>query len=394
MLEVLRIAKLNRNAKLYLIYRFINSLWFIEASWYFFWGEFLSYSQIGVVFSWLVVLGILAEIPTGVIADKWGRKASVILGTILLTLGGIVNSVTRFGWELVIGTSLMSIGRAFISGALEAMVYDSMKKDRLEKSWDKLMNTRIQLSLVAYSTAVPIGGFAYSYFFRLPNILETLVLAVSIYIATQFVDSEIARKQKFHIVLSDYLAGFKQLFSSQMRPYIITSFLIITTYELYDWGLSKPAMALSFGFDSRGQSIIYTALAITNILFISTLPRIRRLIGDYYGLIAINIINGLAFILSAYIFGYVGLLTMLAIELGGNLGDSWTSTVTNEHTDSKHRATTISTLAFIAQIPHFFVNILAGSAIDGAGIGSFHRALGATIIGITTLVWILKKRPI
>lgn len=394
MLEVLRIAKLNRNAKLYLIYRFINSLWFIEASWYFFWGEFLSYSQIGMVFSWLVVLGILAEIPTGVMADKWGRKTAVILGTILLALGGVVNSMTRFGWELVLGTSLMSIGRAFISGALEAMVYDSMKREKLEKSWDKLMSVRIQLSLIAYSVAVPIGGFIYAYYFRLPNILETIVLIVSIYLATQFIDTESTTKQKSQIILSDYITGFKELFKNQMRPYIVTSFLIITTYELYDWGLSKPAMALSFGFDSRGQSIIYTLLSIANILFVSTLPRMRRLIGDYYGLIAINIVNGLAFILSAYIFGYMGVLTMLAIELGGNLGDSWTSSVTNEHTDSKYRATTISTLAFLAQIPHFAVNILAGTAIDGSGIGNFHRALGIVVLGITSLAWILRKRPI
>lgn len=394
MFSALRIGNLNNNAKLYLVYRLINSLWFIEASWYFFWGRFLSYSEIGMVFSWLVVLGIVAEIPTGVVADKWGRKISVVVGTILLAGGGVFNSLTQHGWELIVGTSLMSIGRAFISGALEAMVYDSMKRDGQEKLWDKLLSTRIQLSLIAYSVAVPLGGYLYAYFYRLPNILETLVLVFSIYLATRFVDTNHSKQSPGGVSLRDYIAGFRQLISKKMWPFLLPSLLIITTYELYDWGLSKPAMAVSFGFDSRGQSIIYTLLALFNIVFVSTLPFWRKKLGDYLGLFILNIVSGISFLASAYLLGYPGLVTMLFIEAAGNLGEPWTSAVVNENTISKYRATTISTLAFMAQIPHFFVNILAGAAIEGAGIWSFHRGLGLIIIILGVVGYLMKKRPI
>lgn len=394
MFSVLKVAKLNANARLYLWYRLINSLWFIEATWYFYWGRFLSYDQVGVVFAWLVVLGILAEIPTGVVADKWGRKFSVIVGTILLAGGGVVNSLTQSGWELVVGTSLMSIGRAFISGALEAMVYDSMKRDGQEKEWDKLLSTRIQLSLIAYSVAVPLGGYLYTYFFRLPNILETMVLVLSIYLATRFTETQAEGRSVGGLSWKDYVAGFKQLTSVRMWPFLLTSLLIITTYELYDWGLSKPAMAVSFGFGSRGQSLIYTLLAMFNVGVVSTLPYWRRKLGDSLGLLVLNIVSGGAFLASTYVLGYPGIITMLLIEATGNLGEPWTSAVVNANTVSKYRATTISTLAFLAQIPHFFVNILAGSAIEGAGIGVFHRSLGMTIIGVALVGWLARKRPI
>jgi len=393
MFSALRISNLNKNAKLYLVYRLINSLWFIEASWYFFWGRFLSYSEIGVVFSWLVVLGIVSEIPTGVVADKWGRKTSVVIGTIFLASGGVFNSITQHGWELVVGTSLMSMGRAFISGALEAMVYDSMKRDGQEILWDKLLSTRIQLSLIAYSVAVPLGGYLYTYFYRLPNILETVVLLVSIYLATQFVDTNKPSRVESGFSIGDYVAGFKQLSSMRMLPNLLPSLLIITTYELYDWGLSKPAMAVSFGFDSRGQSLIYTLFAILNILFVSTFPYWRKKLGDNIGLFILNMITGVAFIASTYILGYTGVITMLLIEATGNLGEPWTSAVVNENTTSEYRATTISTLAFLAQIPHFVVNILAGNAIEGAGIESFHRILGIVIIGVATASWLGRKIP-
>jgi hypothetical protein len=68
------------------------------------------------------------------------------------------------------------------------------------------------------------------------------------------------------------------------------------------------------------------------------------------------------------------------LETSGNIGDPWTSSVVNKHMNSKFRATTLSTLAFVTRIPHFFVNILAGNSIDGVGIAPFHLWLGVTIL--------------
>ena len=42
---------------------------------------------------WIFVISL--EIPTGIITDKWGRKRSLVLGSLLFTLGFLV-----FGFSL------------------------------------------------------------------------------------------------------------------------------------------------------------------------------------------------------------------------------------------------------------------------------------------------------
>lgn len=382
MFKAIGIARHNINARIYLIYSFLQSLWFIEAVWYFYWSRFLTFSQIGIVFSCLVILGLVAEIPTGYIADRYGRKNSVLGGTILLFLGAVLMTSATSAVLLVTGLTVMSMGRAFISGSLEAIVYDDLKSSGKHNLWDSLQSTSIQISLVAYILAVPIGGFLYNIHFRLPNLLEAISMFLSIFVALKLRDgaTQHGLLEERSTNLRELLVGFRELFSKRLTPYLLPSFMVISIFELYDWGLSKPAMAVSFGYDAKGQSVIYTFLAILNIFTIGLMPRLRRMLGDYWGLRILNLVSGLAFVASSYVLGIWGIGLLWLLESAGNLGDPWTSTVVNENTESKYRATTLSTLAFMTRIPHFFVNILAGLALDSYGIGRFHWWLGIVII--------------
>lgn len=388
------VVRKNINARIYLVFGFAQSLWFIEAVWYFYWAKFLSYSQIGLVFSFLVIVGLLAEIPTGIVADKYGRKNSVLIGVFLLSFGALLMTTASLALTLISGVTIMTIGRAFISGSLEAIVYDDLKLNGLHEWWDKLVSTKIQLSLIAYILAVPIGGYLYQIHFRIPNVLEMITMVGSIFIALQLKETktiEATNEKLIGINWKSLGVGFRELWNTNIRPYLIPAFLIITIFELYDWGLSKPAMAINFGLDSRGQALVFTSMAIVNILAVGQMPRLRKIFGDYWGLRLLSVISGIAFIASTYIFSYWGILTMLLLETAGNLGDPWTSSVINKNIVSQYRATTISTLAFFTRIPHFLVNILAGNAIDGMGINSFHFWLGIVIITLSCATLITPK---
>lgn len=375
--------KKSKNAKVFLLLRFVSSMWFIEAVWYFYWGRFLSYTQVGMAFSWLVVVGLVTEIPTGYFADRYGRKASVVLGNILLGLGGLGTASAQNGWWLVVAVTIMSIGRAFISGALEALVYDDLKKSKLAYLYDKLVAFGIQVAFAGFLIAVPLGGFLYTVWFRLPNLLEAIAGLVALIISFTLI--EVKLKDEKMEKQENLLVGFRELLLPSLRPYILPVFICITVFLLYDWGLSKPAMATNFGLDSRGQSIAYTIFGIINILAISFMPRLRKIVGDYAGIRMLNLLVGGAFIISTFNLGVWGLFAMVVIETMGNMGDPWTSSIINENVGSRYRATTLSTLALLTRIPHFFVNILAGSAIDGSGINSFHFGLGVLIFVITIL---------
>ena len=73
---------------------------------------------------------VLFEVPTGVVADTWGRRASYLLGT--LTLAGSTllyyfmwqTSAPFWGWAIV--SVLIGLGFTFFSGAVEAWLVDAL----------------------------------------------------------------------------------------------------------------------------------------------------------------------------------------------------------------------------------------------------------------------------
>jgi MFS transporter, DHA3 family, tetracycline resistance protein len=79
----------------------------------------------------LVLLGtigeisyFLLEVPSGVIADTYSRRASVILGLLVNGISMIVVGVSHEYWILLAGSVLWGFGSALMSGAYEAWITD------------------------------------------------------------------------------------------------------------------------------------------------------------------------------------------------------------------------------------------------------------------------------
>lgn len=98
---------------------------------------FYQVKQVGLNPLQLVLIGttleataFLMEIPTGIVADVYSRRRSVILGFALLGLGFIVEgNLPRFE-ALVAAQVIMGVGYTFLSGATSAWIVDEIGQAR------------------------------------------------------------------------------------------------------------------------------------------------------------------------------------------------------------------------------------------------------------------------
>jgi MFS family permease len=79
---------------------------------------------------------VLFEIPTGVVADRWGRRASFLCGTLTLAVTtGLYVLLWRlhsgFAWWAIV-SALLGLGFTFFSGATEAWLVDALTATRFE----------------------------------------------------------------------------------------------------------------------------------------------------------------------------------------------------------------------------------------------------------------------
>jgi MFS family permease len=73
---------------------------------------------------------VIFEIPTGIVADSWGRRVSYLLGTVTLSASTILY---YFLWQAhspfilwVLASMLLGLGFTFFSGAVEAWLIDAL----------------------------------------------------------------------------------------------------------------------------------------------------------------------------------------------------------------------------------------------------------------------------
>ena len=73
---------------------------------------------------------VLFEVPTGIVADGVGRRASYLLGTVTLTLSTLLYvylwEVEAAFWAWAIASILLGLGFTFFSGAVEAWLVDAL----------------------------------------------------------------------------------------------------------------------------------------------------------------------------------------------------------------------------------------------------------------------------
>ncbi|MCX6732941.1 MAG: MFS transporter [Candidatus Roizmanbacteria bacterium] len=383
----------NRNVFLYYIIEIALNMWFIEAVWYFYWGRFGSYSLIGLIFSITSLLQFFVVIPTGVLADMFGQKKSVVVGVGMLFAGSLIIALGVSIWQLFFGVVVQSLGRAFITGALDALVFESLKKEGKSEEYNHVVSFNTQMTILVFAVTAAMGGWLYSIHFRLAHIMSAIAALVAF--VTSFFLAEVNAKKVYvdHLksFINQHKEGFTELWLPQMRTFIIPALVLAVLMRMYDWGISKPTIAVGFGLFAKEQSVFYGVSAIVCALIVGQLVWFQKRLSDFNGAIILGALVSVGFILSFFPFGWWGVLVMLLIEIPGRLSYAWIPAIVNKRISSTYRATTLSTLEFIGRIPYIALNYLAGIAIDKKYIGQFHASFG--VIGLIFLfMWFVTAK--
>src|SRR5256885_16400979 len=89
----------------------------------------LSLTQVGLLEGVAWTITAFLEVPTGAIADRWGRKASIAAGASLYAVAMFLILTEALPPTSLLGYALWNSSTAFVSGADSALLYDSLKAD-------------------------------------------------------------------------------------------------------------------------------------------------------------------------------------------------------------------------------------------------------------------------
>ncbi|MFT7471375.1 MAG: MFS family permease [Kiritimatiellia bacterium] len=173
-------AQLERNLRSFIIFRlFYSARFYYPVFTVLFLDYGLTLEQFAILnIVWALTI-VLAEVPSGALADIVGRKRLVVFAAIMmvLELGLIVFSpigASPLLFPLFLANRICSgLSEAAASGADEALAYDSLKALGREDDWARILQRTTQVVSVGFFMTMILGAFAYD-----PNMVNGLLAAV------------------------------------------------------------------------------------------------------------------------------------------------------------------------------------------------------------------------
>lgn len=323
-------TKLKRNVTVSYVYNFMMKLDITSAIWVLYLAsKGLSLVEIGVVESIYHVTSLLFELPSGAIADIYGKKFSVVLGRVLSIVACIMMIYSNGFWGFALAFIFTAVGNNLNSGAAEALTYDSLKALGEEHKYKVIWGKLLAIMNIAQGIAVLVGGILADSKFLYAYLVGCVFQLISLMSALCFSEVELEKEreaQKGNPIINQMTEAVKILSVRQFVMYIILFSALMgslqTTVYFYsqkyfsDMSYSKTVIALicAFGsfiealfskyayfFESKlGMKKNLIFIAGVNILALCGLGAFKKLAVLFYLLTAI--VGGIAYtIFSDYV---------------------------------------------------------------------------------------------
>src|SRR5581483_785885 len=118
----------------------------------------LSLTQITLLDTPFFLLVVLAEVPTGAIADRFGRRVSLMLGSSLFAVAVFIFGIADNYAIILLSYTAWGLAQTFQSGADAAILYHSLKRIGREDDFQRINGRLWALTSAAVLIAILIGA--------------------------------------------------------------------------------------------------------------------------------------------------------------------------------------------------------------------------------------------
>ena len=152
-------SRFARNVPVYYLFQFVRGFHFWAAVWFLFLQaeHGLSFARIGLIEAVFGIAILVAEVPTGALADRFGRRFTLCLGAIGFGIATTLFTLLDFPY-LIVGYAGMAVAHTFFSGADEALLYDSLRQLRRSDEYEQHQGRSQALATVAMLAATLLSG--------------------------------------------------------------------------------------------------------------------------------------------------------------------------------------------------------------------------------------------
>ncbi|MFF0345523.1 MFS transporter [Kribbella sp. NPDC004875] len=335
------------------------------------------------------------EIPTGIVADLYSRRLSIVIGFVLIGAGLLLQGLAPAFAAILAAQVLWGVGFTFTSGADQAWITDEIGTERAGPVFVRAQQFELGGTIAGTVTAGALGLIS----LPLPMVLSGAGMIVLGLLLAVFM-----REQNFHRTPREERETFRHLAetfrsgldAARRRP-VVRSLVIISliaglSSEAFDRLWSVKILTFSFPtvFGTSDPAFWFTVLALAGtILSLATSVVLNRFsperlqathpTGILAALALVQVVGVITFALVGNL--WLALAAMWLRTIGDTLTHPIQSAWLNRHVDSRSRATVISMVSQANAIGQ----VAGGLPLGALGRTSLRGALLASGLILTPI---------
>jgi MFS family permease len=175
-----------RNLSITYAFEFLMNVNFMQALWMTYLAfKGLSLWEIGLAESMFHVVSLIMEVPTGVIADLYGRKISRLLGTLMRIIYLLILYFVDSLPMALLAFTFTALSYNLESGSDTALIYDGMIADGMKDEFTQVQGKREVIlqfaSIIGVFTGGLLADISYAHVISLTLLVTSLALGVGLF---------------------------------------------------------------------------------------------------------------------------------------------------------------------------------------------------------------------
>ena len=352
-------------------------------------GKGLSLPQIAGMQTILMVSQLVMEVPTGVLADRFGHRRSYQLALLLAVGGELTTLLAGTYWHFIVAQVVAGTGFAFASGSIDALVYDALPEGDRTGAMQRAkgqIGAAIQLaSVVAYG----LGGVI-TIELTMARMRFTLLLDV-IFVGIAVLLGLLLREPARHALRARAASrellrtGWRTLrTNAALRRLVLIAIVthafgahLLIFYQQYFLQNGVPPVWLGLGLALGSAVAFFTQLHAW---------RLPARLGERRGLLLATGLPGVLYLLMASINHPVLTVVLFVLQWGAvQVATPLFAGLYNAHIEDAARATSLSLINGIVTV-YIGIGGVALGWLAGRSLPLMFALLGAVILAGTALV--------
>ena len=303
----------------------------------------------------------ILEIPSGIIADKVGKKKMLLIDNLMSIIEFIMILFAHQFWQFAFAVFFAGIGKSLVSGSQNALVYDSLLMEGKQEQFEKIIGRIAAIDFLGSMIAALCGSFLASWInMEINYVISIGSVMISFIIAMTMEEPQVEKKK-----------GSQQ--NLNLLQYAKQALFVFKTNSLlFVYSITSAILGACMIYLDEFWQIVLNEINVPIIFFgmISAFAMILRIISNLFAYKLKNVINYKTIFMSIMILSSIGyssiyfiqsilcLIPMMLLFLLSGIVDPLLYGYLHSHTESQIRATTESLFSIGLRIVSVVVGLL------------------------------------